>query len=134
MKKARRSGGMRKSSGKGFRSSSSRRSVKSSRKSSGSGGGFFSRKVFGKLSGRSGGPKSHASGKPSKPVPGGFKKPHNDPGLKIRPETEEAYDEGTYTGSDSGGGCCSSISGIMTLIVIGVIVVVVIFVIRCTNC
>ena len=108
--------------------------MKSPRKSGGSGGGFFSGKMFGKLSGKPGGPKSHSSGTPSKPVPGGFKKPHNDPGQKFRPETEEAYDEGTYAESGSGGGCCSSISGIMTLIVIGVIVVVVIFVLRCTSC
>jgi len=90
--------------------------------------------MFGKLSGRPGGPKSQVSGKPSKPVPGGFKKPHNDPGLKDRPEMEEVYEEGTYAESGSGGGCCSSISGIMTLIVIGVIIVVVIFVLKCTSC
>jgi hypothetical protein len=87
--------------------------------------------VFGKLSGKTGGPKSHVLGKPSKPVPGGFKKPHGDPGPKIRPETEEVYDEGTYTESGSGGGCCSSISGIVTLVVIGVIIVVVVFILKC---
>ena len=132
MKKVRRSGGARKSSSRGFRSSSRRSRVKSPRKSGGSGGGLFSRKVFGKLSGKTGGSKSHTSGKPSKPVPGGFKKPHNDPGAKIRPETEEVYGEsGSYAESDSGGGCCSSISGIVTLIVIGVIVVVVVFILKC---
>ena len=106
--------------------------MKSPRKTGSSGGGIFSRKVFGKLSGKPGGPKSHESEKPSKPVPGGFKKPHNEPGTKIRPETDEVFEEsGTYAESGSGGGCCSSISGIITLIVVGVIVVVVVFILKC---
>lgn len=76
-----------------------------------------------------------------------FVKPPHDPGDKIRPEQSgasgnyQAANSGNYASDDNGGvqenvqrtgrGCCSSITGIITLSIIAVVVIIVVLISKC---
>lgn len=142
MKKTGRSGSKRTGSAKIGRQPSRRRKVS---RSGGSKGGFL-----GKSSKRFGGSKSPQSifgsiknlykqGKGKQP----FIKPPHDPGDKpigesdqdyMQSSDEELIPDALRSTVGSGCGCCSSIGGLIWLVVIGIFVVIIVFITKCSGC